>query len=341
VQAKQAAEAALYFPNMRVPETPWMNQILLYWDHVATLVPTEIRRDKEQLGQYMTALDEAGLLIMLPPDEILMFSPGGFNHAFMELLQSYQPPNDPEAWLWTPLHREKMNNVILSGMSERGLIRSPAGRKGSAGWMMAEKGLADLYVTFIAGSACRMIDQFYPVTDSDYAHNIMPAPDDMTSRLQEWRYAVIIRALPSPSRLVPPAEIAEFKDKYRVQLGRLRIYLNGQLAELTAIEDTDVLEARTAAALQQIEDEVAVLREQMMRRRWPRIVLAGVGGVAASALGVGAAIASGGHALALGLGIAGATAAAGPSAYDAAELLRSPRINVNSPLAYTVMADSL
>ena len=43
-------ETALYFPYIRVPETPWFSQVLLYWDAAAAIVPGGMQDYEAQLG---------------------------------------------------------------------------------------------------------------------------------------------------------------------------------------------------------------------------------------------------------------------------------------------------
>jgi hypothetical protein len=336
---------------MRVPETPWFNQILLYWDDAFSIVPAQLREDKlSQLGRYMTELYDAGLLGFVDPDPILTANSVDLNDQFMDLLDTYEPPVDTSAWRWTRLHAAKGTDVIFMNLVERGLVhrkyvRRTLGNRSytvADDWFMVERGIGDLYVAFLAGSTCRFFEGIYPVTDSDYAlTNFMSASDGTSRFAQEWRYAAITKALPVPSRIIPPAELASFKEKHRDKLRRLRLHLNSHLAELATIHDADSRAARTASILDDIKDDVAVLHEQMQSRRWPRIALAGVGGIVASGLGLGAIIASGGNALALGLGIAAGVAAFGPAAYGAADTIRSGRFDSNSPLAYAVLAEAL
>jgi hypothetical protein len=49
-------ETALYFPHIRVPETSWFAQILLYWDRAAAIVPYSLSTDESSVGRYMTQL---------------------------------------------------------------------------------------------------------------------------------------------------------------------------------------------------------------------------------------------------------------------------------------------
>jgi hypothetical protein len=93
--------------------------------------------------------------------------------------------------------------------------------------------------------------------------------------------------------------------------------------------------------MQEISDDVAQLRQQMLKRQWPKIILAGVGGILGSALLVGATIASPGAALAVGLGLAGGVLTLPSALYQAGDLLGARRVTTRAPLVYAALAQGL
>lgn len=95
--------------------------------------------------------------------------------------------------------------------------------------------------------------------------------------------------------------------------------------------------AKIAEAQREIGESVKRLEEKMKRRRWP-IVLGSMAAHASPALGVAAAVVTGGAALALGLGLGSAVTGLGGAA---AGVQRPPRIDRNSPLAYAALAGQL
>jgi len=239
---------------------------------------------------------------------------------------------------WTRLHLEKVSMTVFGELNSRGLA-CPLGRD----WWAVEKGVAELYMGYFVGSICRADRNLFPVTDSeDSLHSLIePIGGQAASRLRRLQYSTITQALPVPSRLVDADELASFKDRHGDKLRRLRHHLNGQLADLATIDDDFVRDTKTESILQEIQDDVAVLVEQMQKRRWPRIVFVGVGGLIASAAAVGLTVASGGAALALGLGITAGVASMGPAGYQVVDLIRSPRFDEHSPLAYAALAQAL
>jgi hypothetical protein len=110
--------------------------------------------------------------------------------------------------------------------------------------------------------------------------------------------------------------------------------LNGEIAKIAAIDDPDLREATKDGIFQSIEDDVARLREQMMRRDWPRIVLVGVAGVVAATLAAADAIITPGTALIHGLGIGSTAIAVSPALAGAADVVHRPRFDTHSPFVY-------
>jgi Family of unknown function (DUF6236) len=358
-------ETALYFPYIRVPESAWFTQVLLYWDGAASIIPRQMRNDMTGLGKYMNELIGAGLLRPIDPDYAIKGGQREFDDRFLTLLETHKFPkickpgltragrktlSHPERW--TRIHKDKVSFGLVDELNSRGLACSlgdfptsavRADPNHSSWWWAFESKVAELYMLYITGSLCRNDESLFPVTDTESSLQALvePISADASSRLRVLTYSTITQALPAPSRLVPPDEIASFKDRHGDQLRRLRQSLNGKLADLAAIDDDFLRDTKTESFIQEIQDDVAVLVEQMEKRRWPRIVFVGVGGFVASAAALGLTIASGGTALAVGLGITGGIASLGPVGYQAADLFRSPRFDEHSPMAYAALAQAL
>jgi hypothetical protein len=226
--------------------------------------------------------------------------------------------------------------AIFAELSRRGLASA------NGPWWELEPSTAALYMAYLVGAICRTNPGLFPVTDSSQTlADLVPSGDDTSSRIRRLQYAMIMHALPVPSRAVPPLELASFKEAHREQLRRLRSYLSAKVADLAEINDGDVRAAKSAWILQEITDEVAVLREQMSKRAWPTIAVVGFGGVFGSALTLGATIANPATALALGLGITGGILAIPNALYQARELFRSRRVDPRAPLAYAALTQDL
>jgi hypothetical protein len=235
------------------------------------------------------------------------------------------------------IHTDKLSHGLFEALKERGLARDV----GNVHWWEVETGTANLFMAYLASVMSAAEPGMLPVTDLKVAIETLAGGTDSRSQLTAFRYELVMEALPAPSAAVSPSELVAFKDKNAQRLLRCRRFLDGKLAELAAIEDDYLHEVRRAALTQEIEDEVENLKEQMNKRKWPRVVLVGVGGVVASGLAGAAALAAGGTPLALGLGVAAGIAPLPAAAHGLGELARRPQKSDRAPLAYAVLAGQL
>jgi len=47
------SEAAIYFPNINVPERAWFSRVLLYWDEIGSIGPYGYTQDLGHLSPYI------------------------------------------------------------------------------------------------------------------------------------------------------------------------------------------------------------------------------------------------------------------------------------------------
>jgi hypothetical protein len=327
-------DTALYFPYMRVPQSGWFTRVLLYWEQSATIVPRSMHSRNEYVDQYMRDLAEAKLLRLLPPWPSGNVHSGDFARTFLSLVDARES-NAPGAT--ARIHTAKMSYQLFRALEKRGLARDC----GDVEWWEVETGTANLFMAYLASVMSAAEPGMLPVTDLPVAIDTLTGRRDSRSQLAAFRYEVVMEALPAPSAPVALSELVDFKEKNAQRLQRCRRFLDGKLAELAAIEDDYVREIRRAALMQEIEDEVANLKEQMTKRNWPRVVLVGVGGVVASGLAGAAALAAGGTPLAVGLGVAAGIAPLPGAAHSLGELVRRPQKTDRAPLAYAVLAGQL
>jgi hypothetical protein len=338
-------ETALYFPYIRVPETAWFTQILLYWDSAATIVPRSLSDDQDMLGRYMTELSQTRppLLEFIHPDGELWPHTEAFVGNFLKLIAAHEreltAPQRPRRY--TRVHTDKMGWMLFDELRARGLARHEKGPEWET-WWSVEEHTADLYMAYLASVISGVRTDTFPITDQTRAMaTLHPSEDDVITRLRELRYAAITAALPAPSLALPVHELRTFRDQHEEQLRRLRHHLDGRLADLAVIEDTALREVKTNSVLAEIRDDVAVLREQMEGRNWPRVIMIGIGGVVGAALAMASGVATAGGTLALGLAVAGGTASLAGAGYQATEIFREPRFNKRAPLAYAALAAGL
>ena len=62
---------ALYFPYINLPNNDWLYLMLLYWDQISTIVPSEYVYDRRKLLPHMSTLIEEGLVDFIEPQKFI------------------------------------------------------------------------------------------------------------------------------------------------------------------------------------------------------------------------------------------------------------------------------
>jgi Family of unknown function (DUF6236) len=334
----ETVETALYFPYIRVPQSLWFTKILLYWDSAATIVPSSLWDHFHQ--EYMTDLVRADLLKFVQPYEALGMPGADFQKEFLKMFSAHEP-RIPGRKRWTQIHTEKIEWAIFHEFERKGLAKPRSEAEREFGWWKVEETTAAVYMAYLAGVISGRNEGFLPVTDSRRSLAVLaPAGSGLKDKLRELRFEAV-RALPAPSQPVPVNDLRAFKERYRDDLRRLRVHLDGRLADLAAIDDDEIRQIKSKSVLQEIQDDTARLREQMKKRKWPKVVLVGLGGVMGAALTTAATVATGGTALVVGLGVGGGLVSGGVAANQLSEIVRAPRFDRHAPLVYAALSQSL
>ena len=151
---------ALYFPYVRLPQTAWFTQVLLYWDRAAAIVPFYSWNE----DPYMAALIREQLLEYVLPDDLAMtVSHDAFTQGFLDVLGPRRPP--PEHPLAVKrIHVNKLPFQLLSELQQRGLARFADGPEHES-WWNVEKFTADAYMAYLAAAISGARPGTFPVTD--------------------------------------------------------------------------------------------------------------------------------------------------------------------------------
>jgi hypothetical protein len=358
-------DTALYFPHINPPWQPWFSQILLYWDQAAAIVPHQQRYDPDVIEPVTQDLVTHRLLTYPDLEESLWQRRDNFQVGFLDAVLPGLtiPPVGPRR-ATHKIYAGKMPYGMFQELGRRGLA-APARSPSDPEFWRVEATVANAYMAYLAAALSGASEGIVPVTDRQHAIATLAAPDsadqqrrddDATQlaaaaelaadessdeRLNRLRYMLVRHALPAPSRPVPASELVKFKDAHADRLRRCRARLDAELVSLADVQDPVHRRAKAAELLLSIEDDVANLREQMQKRRWPKIVLVGVGGVVGVALGGAATVATGGAPLAIGLSVGGGVFSLGSAGFGLTELLSQPRYNQQAPFAYAALVGRL
>jgi hypothetical protein len=331
------ADKVLYFPYIRVPENEWFTRVLLFWEEVGSIVPSEYIYRPESLGTYMRELVQAQLVRQVLPGDHIYRIPK-FKEAFFELIDQNQAIGKRRVVSLVRnetfrIHVEKFGDELAYQLRERGLARP-----GEYPWYEVEKITADLFMAYLASVLGKLEDlQMCPITDRAESLSVFSkSPQktlESTALIEQLRIGVIESILPAPAGGVSVRELADFKARYIKLLPPLRRCIESSLLEISLISDIETRNGRVRLLKEDLEEEIAELRARMDERKWPRIVFGTLCGLLAAAIPGAEAIATGNVISALKAlpGLATAIYSAFSGAANQSEILRSP-------LAYAALA---
>ena len=290
---------ALYYPYIRVPESPWFTRVLLYWDKVGAIVPYEFLKDPDRLGPYMVSLVRENLVTQVIPG-LYLGRARNFTNAFLDFIDAkYSKKGEPFHSEWAAVnkekliigasvHMEKLDN-IADKLCERGLAIRDTGKKYSQ-WLKVEPRIAGDFMAYLAGVLGQMVgdETFYPITDRE--EELSPflghAENEHGDSKLKIRQLLLSGILPAPSKQLEASQLLDFKEHYKPELRRFRIQVENRVSELAAIEDDELQKMRmkdiTANFRETIDEIAARMKEQ---KNWPRLDFGTFCAVVVSGLG--------------------------------------------------------
>lgn len=327
------SDKALYFPYIRVPDSAWFARVLLYWDEVGAIVPSEFMWNRAHLGEHMAALLRAGLVRQFAPGPYVYRAPR-FTEAFLEFLNARGRHGRAAEGIrpvskWVRIHMEKLGEL------PRELVSMGLARKDRDPWYEVEPETATHFMAYLACVIGQMEEDggYAPITDQvanlDPLAPLIPSASDP---LQSLRAVVLEKTLPAPV-YAKPDDLARFKEMHRDQLRRFRIRVEDLATDLATIPDEGARTARINAVTAELNAEIAEIRARLRERFGSRIDLGTLCSILASAI-------PGIQAILTGDPFSGIAAGAGLVAAIHAGLQagKSRREVFRKPLAYAALA---
>ncbi len=332
------ANNALYFPYIRVPESTWFTQVLLYWDRVGSIVPYEFLHDPDRLGSYMVDLVRVGLVEQVIPGAHIYDIPR-FDECFLDYVDAEMSHS---SWIqrlrrtavhqWEEIHAEKMEN-IGEGLVKRGLARPKSGS-----WYVVEPHVAAAFMAYLAAVLGRRPDlNFVPITDRESALKPFLAKRPglfvtvhKSRALEDLRAAILSEVLPAPAEPLPPQDLMNFKARYQKELVTFRGDIEALANKLALISDEKERKRTAELELGMLKLQIEEIANRM-KLKWPKIIFGSLCAIPPAVLG---ALPAGPHPA--GAAIAGAAGLAA-AIYTAAEPFMQRSEARKKPPAYAVL----
>lgn len=140
----------LYFPYIRVPESKWLTQMLLYWDQVSSIVPYDFMHNPEALGPYMQSLLREELVFQILPGAYIYEIPRFFE-AFNGYVDDLGPEMDSPRGSFGRGNTFRIHIEKLGDIGEM-LIRHRLATLERYPWYLVERDTADDFMSYLASS---------------------------------------------------------------------------------------------------------------------------------------------------------------------------------------------
>lgn len=334
---------ALYYPYIRVPESPWFTRVLLYWDRVGAIVPYEYLEDPDRLGPYMVSLVRERLVEQVIPG-MYLWRVENFTNAFLEYVDAkYGVAGVPYTSNWATVHSEKLGGSSihmekLQDLGERLCERGIARREGNSGyspWLNIEPRIAYDFMAYLAGVLGQMSegDHFSPITNLHRHLNPFIPKSQPSDPKYAVRQLLLKNILPSPTEPIEAAELKDFKEQYKEPLKRFREKVEEKVSELAAIAEVGRQNMRRQDITLSFRESIDELTARMKEKRgWPRLDFGTLCTITGSGLSAWKAISDQDWKF----GVTGAALCLAPAIYSA---FRGSDIALaNEPLAYAALA---
>lgn len=261
----------LYFPYIKVPESTWFTQMLLYWDQVASIVPSDFIGNPESLGSYMQDLLKEELVFQIIPGQYIQQIPN-FLECFTKYIREIEPElenrrNDFKAGKRFKIHIEKMGEI------GRLLCDCDLAIDDDYPWYFVESKTANDFMTYLASSLGKLSElNSMPVTDSiRILRRIQPHTDEqaeLEGKIGRIRLQILDSILPIPAETIAPATIRIFRDSHSDKLQNFRLRVEKEIIDIASINDSQLQKKRLDLFYEEAENNIIEIQDAMSNAGW-------------------------------------------------------------------------
>lgn len=255
---------ALYFPYISVPKSTWFTRILLYWDKVGAIIPSDYIYKPEALGEHTRSLIERGLVNQIFPGDYLNSIPQ-FVSSFEDYLNGLGTDLDQRRRMF------QNNNTFRIHMEKMGPIEDLLREQGLASverypWFNVEANTADEFMAYLAGCLGQLTEiRSIPITDNESNLDVLIKSQSNASSIDKerniLRMEILKRVFPAPNYPLTAEQIENFKMNHGDKLRCFRRDVEREILSVAELQDP----SRRAERLRLFEDEVQERVEEIQR----------------------------------------------------------------------------
>ncbi len=261
---------ALYFPYINLPDNDWLYLMLLYWDRLSSIVPSECAYDRRRLLPHMSTLKKEGLVDFIEPHK-LIDNADEFGKPFIEFIRrrikSRRNPITENASQRFPVHAEKLSSVADE------LVRMNLAVSTDYPWYEMDRWVADAFMTYLATyiGSLPEVDSA-PVTNNKTCFRLLGGNRKSVGERTDQRNEILKYIMPFPKDELSLSKILKFKGKHHAELARFRDHIEGLSIDLANLIDRKDRDEKRELTIQELNQEIEYISTHM-KETWHDIIL--------------------------------------------------------------------
>jgi len=255
---------ALYFPYINVPDDDWTMRVLLYWDKLSSIVPTEFTSNPDQLRPHMRDLVSSGLVEKIHPASYI-YMVEDFEGLFIKYVEKRLPR------MKYTLHRKQPDRIHvekLHGLADW-LVEKDLGARVDYSWLEVEHWVAKAFMTYLATilGAIREVNAT-PITYDPSITMYSPATRNSKTQIRE---SLLSHLLPVPAKSMTIGSLLRFKEKHQNLLPSFRKKIEHLCSRIESSENEQVHDRLLQQAKDDLESDVRTI-EESMKVKWGKTI---------------------------------------------------------------------
>jgi len=264
----------LYFPYISVPKSTWFTRILLYWDKVGSIIPSDYIYKPKALGEHTRSLIERGLVVQIFPGEYLGSIPQ-FVSSFEDYLKGLGTDLDQRRQMF------QNNNTFRIHMEKMGPIEDLLREKGLAAierypWFNVEANTANEFMAYLA-CCLGQLTKSMPITDNESNLDVFIKSQSNASSIDKerniLRMEILERVFPAPKHPLTAEEIENFKIKHGDKLRSFRRAVEREILSVAELQDLSHRAERLKLFEEEVEEQVDEIRRVLKESGYEDIIL--------------------------------------------------------------------
>lgn len=268
----------LYYPYISIPNATWLVHGLLYWDGIATIVPTEYLQRPQQFSPFARKLLRAGVIQSVLPEEYAYRNYHEF-YAFLEWTEQnaslFRRKENKEGGSISTIRQYNLHAGKLGYIGVE-LEKLGLAQRIDESWYEVDRQLSMAFMTFLATLIGRE-ENYIPTTDSYQGFSCLcrakkNTPYNNSKMIRDaFRGSILDKLLPVPTEIEDFSDILRFKERHNDELIRFRNHIEEFMIVLEGLPNEELRKERCACFIKDMQDEVEDLKGRMGWFRSPKI----------------------------------------------------------------------